>query len=149
MSDKPKVPALDGWFTMDEGQPHLIGSQCTSCGTYAFPPQKIKFCRNPDCESESFDSVQLSRTGKLWSFTNACYKPPAPFNAEDPFVPYTIAAVELDNEKMIVLGQAIKGIDVADLKAGMDMELVLEPLFEDEDDVKMTWKWKPTSQTTQ
>ena len=37
----------------------------------------------------------------------------------------------------------IEGIDVADLKAGMEMELVLETLFEDEESEKMTWKWKP------
>ena len=44
---------------------------------------------------------------------------------------------------MIVLGQAVEGVDVSQLKAGMDVELVLEKLFEDEQSVKMTWKWKP------
>ena len=54
-----------------------------------------------------------------------------------------LIAVELEKEKMIVLGQAVEGVDVSQLKAGMDVELVLEKLFEDEQSVKMTWKWKP------
>jgi len=60
-------------------------------------------------------------------------------------VPYTIIAVELEKEKMIVLGQAVEGVDVSQLKAGMDVELVLEKLFEDEQSVKLTWKWKPVA----
>lgn len=139
---KPIVPALEGWFTMDAEKPHLIGTQCKSCGTYYFPKQSL-FCKNPACNSDAFDEVQLSRTGKIWSFTNACYQPPEPYVAADPYVPYAIIAVELEKEKMIVLGQAVEGVDVSQLKAGMAVELVLEKLFEDEQSVKMTWKWKP------
>jgi uncharacterized OB-fold protein len=142
MTGKTIVPALEGWFTMDAEKPHLIGTQCKSCNTYYFPKQSL-FCKNPACNSDAFDEVQLSRTGKVWSFTNACYQPPEPYVAADPYVPYAIIAVELEKEKMIVLGQAVEGVDVSQLKAGMDVELVLEKLFEDEQSVKMTWKWKP------
>lgn len=142
MAEKPVVPALEGWFTMDEKTPHLLGTQCKHCSTYYFPKQNV-FCKNPDCDSEEFDEVELSRTGKIWSFTNACYQPPEPFVAPDPYVPYTIIAVELDKEKMVVLGQAVEGVDVKDLKAGQDVELVLDTLFEDEQARRLTWKWKP------
>lgn len=142
MTAKAIVPALEGWFTMDAAKPHLIGTQCKSCSTYYFPKQTL-FCKNPACNGDVFDEVQLSRTGKIWSFTNACYQPPEPYIAADPYVPYAIIAVELEKEKMIVLGQAVEGVDVSQLKAGMDVELVLEKLFEDEQSVKMTWKWKP------
>jgi len=141
MSSKPQVPVLDGWFTLDE-KPHLIGTQCTRCGTYYFPRQSL-YCKNPACDGEQFEEVKLSRTGKVWSFTNACYQPPEPYVSADPFVPYTIAAVELEQEKMIVLGQVVEGVNVSDLKAGMEMELVLAPLSEDEHAVKLTWKWQP------
>ncbi len=138
---KKQIPVLEGWFTMD-AQPHLIGTQCKACGTYYFPKQTV-FCKNPACNSETFDEVQLSRTGKVWSFTNAMYQPPEPFISPEPFVPYAIVAVELAKEKMIVLGQAADGTTVADLKAGMNMELVLEPMYGKEEDVeRMTWKWK-------
>ena len=142
MTNKEQVPALEGWFTMDAEKPHLLGSKCCSCGTFYFPKLSL-FCKNPACNSEEFEEVKLSRTGKVWSFTNSCYKPPEPFVAADPFVPYTIAAVELEAEKMTVLGQVVEGVGVEDLKAGMEMELVLETLFEDDESEKLTWKWKP------
>ena len=87
--------------------------------------------------------MELSRSGKIWSYTNACYKPPAPFVAEEPFEPYAIAAVELEKEQMIILGQVVKGVGTESLKVGQEVELVLEPLFEDDESVKITWKWKP------
>jgi uncharacterized OB-fold protein len=144
MSSKPRVAALEGWHTM-EPQPHLIGTQCEACGTYFFPKQS-DYCRNPNCDSTDFRDVELSRTGRIWSYTNACYKPPAPFVAQEPFVPYAIAAVELEKEKMVVLGQVIEGLTVADLKVGMPMELVLEALHETDTDIKVTWKWQPLAQ---
>ena len=142
MSSKPQVAAIEGWYTLDKDQPHLIGTQCTQCKTYFFPRQS-SYCRNPDCDGSEFVDVQLSRTGTIWSYTNACYKPPEPFVAAEPFVPYAIAAVELDREKMIVLGQVIEGVDVTQLKVGMKMELVLETLHEDAESDKLIWKWKP------
>ena len=89
----------------------------------------------------------MSRTGTLWSYTNACYKPPAPFVAAEPFEPYAIAAVQLEAEQMVVRGQVVEGTGVEALKVGMPMELVLEPLHETDDDVKITWKWQPMSAT--
>jgi uncharacterized OB-fold protein len=85
----------------------------------------------------------LSRTGLIWSYTNACYQPPPPFVAPEPFEPYAIAAVQLEKEQMVVLGQVVKGTDVSDLQVGMPVELVLEPLHETEEDIKLTWKWQP------
>jgi uncharacterized OB-fold protein len=63
--------------------------------------------------------------------------------AQDPFEPYAIAAVQLEEEQMVILGQVVGGLTVADLKVGMSMELVLEPLHETEEDIKVTWKWQP------
>ena len=148
MSDKPIAPAIDGWFTMDTDSPQLIGAQCDKCGTYYFPKQ-VSFCRNPACDGEAFSEVPMSREGKLWSYTNACYKPPAPYVAAEPFEPYAIAAVELEKEQMIVLGQVIQGVDVDQLKIGDPVELVLETLHEDEEDTKVTWKWQPANQGAQ
>ena len=144
MSGKPLAPAIEGWFTLTP-KPHLIGSRCRACGTYFFPKQS-DYCRNPACDSTDFEEVELSRTGHVWSYTNACYKPPEPFVAPEPFVPYTIAAVQLEKEQMVVLGQVVTGINVEDLKVGMPMELVLEPLHETDEDVKVTWKWQPLAQ---
>jgi uncharacterized OB-fold protein len=140
-STKTTVPAVEGWFELSE-HPRLLGTRCKRCKTYFFP-KETTFCRNPVCDSSDFEEIALSPTGKLWSFTNNCYAPPAPYVAPDPFVPYVVAAVELDTEKMVVLGQVVPGVKIEDLHAGMKMELALDTLFEDADKRYVVWKWRP------
>lgn len=141
---KTKIPAMDGWFTLDEAAPALIGTRCKGCGTYFFPKETV-VCRNPRCFSTELEEVELSRRGRVWSFTNNCYPPPEPYVASDPFEPYAIAAVELEAEKMVVLGQLADGISVDELEAGLEVELVLETLFEDDSNDYLIWKWRPTA----
>lgn len=141
MSIPARVAALEGWYTLED-PPHLLGSRCRACGTYYFP-RLATFCRNPGCEGTAFEEVKLSRTGRIWSYTNACYQPPPPYVASDPFVPFAIAAVELEAERMIVLGQVAAGVDVTQLKVGMRVELVLETLHADGGTERLVWKWKP------
>ena len=140
---KTRKPALEGWFT-DGDEPRLLGTQCQRCGTYFFPRQE-SYCRNPDCSSTELVEVPLSRRGKLWSFTNNCYAPPPPYVAPEPFEPYAIAAVELENEKMVVMGQVADGLGVEGLEAGMEMELVIDTLFEDDENEYTVWKWRPAA----
>jgi uncharacterized OB-fold protein len=140
---KARVPAVEGWFT-DGDEPALLGSRCTACGTYFFPRQATS-CRNPACDGREFDEVPLSRRGRVWSFTDNRYQPPAPYVSPDPFVPYGIAAVELAEERMVVLGQLAAGVDVATLRAGQEVELVVETLYEDEASEHLVWKWRPVA----
>ena len=145
MNARSRVAAIEGWYTLDD-PPHLLGSRCRSCGSYFFP-RLSTFCRNPACEGTAFEDVELSRTGRIWSYTNACYQPPPPYVAADPFVPFAIAAVELSAERMIVLGQVVAGVDVAQLKVGMPVELVLETLYSEGTTDRVVWKWKPQVRT--
>lgn len=143
MTEKTRAPAVEGLFTMHPSKPRLLGTHCRSCGTYFFPAEKT-FCRNPACNDPDLREVELSGTGKVWSYTSANYKPPAPFVAKEPFEPFAIAAVELEEEGITVLGQVADGIGVDSLRTGMAMELVLRELYEDDDHVYMTWNWKPS-----
>jgi len=142
MNQKTRTAAIEGWYTLDNDKPSLIGSQCSDCHSYFFPKQS-SYCKNPTCEGTEFSDVELSRTGKIWSYTNNCYQPPEPYISADPFKPYAIAAVELEKERMTVLGQVVEGVDVDQLKVGMEVELVVETLYEDEETDKVVWKWKP------
>jgi len=142
---KKQVPAIEGWFDSDGDEPHLLGSQCRECKSYFFPKESM-YCRNPGCAGTTFDEVPLSRTGTLWSFSEHHYQPPEPYVAPDPFVPYTVAAVELAHEKMVVLGQVASGVPARELRAGMPVELVLETLYEDDDSEYLVWKWKPLAE---
>jgi len=139
---KTRVPAVEGWFTGDETSPALFGSRCTRCGTYAFPKETF-FCRNPECDGTEFDEVPLSRRGRVWSYTDARYQPPVPYVAADPYVPFCIAAVELAQEKMVVMGQVVPEVRVEDLAVGTEVELVLDVLYEDDEHEYLVWKWRP------
>src|SRR3984885_194642 len=144
MAGTTQVPAIDGWFTTgdDGAAPALLGSRCTACGTYAFPAEQ-SFRRNPDCSSTTFETVELSRRGRIWSYTDARYQPPPPYRAADPYVPFCLAAVELTAEKMVVMGQVVPGVGVEDLSVGTDVELVTDVLYEDDDYEYLVWKWRP------
>ena len=138
------VPAVDGWFTTD-AEPHLVGTRCTTCGTVFFP-RASGFCRNPDCRGREFEDVALSRTGKVWSYTDAQYQPPPPYiAATDPYEPFALAAVELADERIVILGQVAKGFGVDDLKVGASVELVVEPLYEIDGVEHLMYRWKPVS----
>jgi uncharacterized OB-fold protein len=137
------VPAIEGWFTTD-AEPHLLGTTCSQCGTFFFPREET-LCRNPACQSTDLPEVRLSRTGTIWSYTNAGYQPPAPYvPTTDPYEPFAIAAVHLAAEDMVILGQVADGFGVDDLKVGDEVELVVETLFTEEGVDQLTWRWKPT-----
>ena len=142
MSQKPQVSAREGWFTLNPDNPRLLGSQCDECKTYYFPVHS-QYCRNPACDSESFTTLELSNKGKIWSYTNAGYAPPPPFVASDPHEVFAIAAVELEKEQLVVMGQMVKGVQVDDLKIGDEVELTLDTLFEDDEQEVIVWKWQP------
>jgi uncharacterized OB-fold protein len=141
-------PAIEGWFTTGE-QPALLGSRCQACATTYFPPLSGEgFCRNPACDGSEFAQVELSRRGRVWSYTDARYQPPAPYiPSTDPYEPFALAAVELEAEGITVLGQVADGYGVADLRVGAEVELVVETLnpaadVGGEDDL-LIWRWKP------
>ena len=137
-----RAPAIDGWFTIDDS-PALLGNRCTTCGTVFFPKVSF-FCRNPACSGEEFDEIRLSQRGRIWSFTDAQYQPPPPYiPRSDPHQPFAIAAVELAEEQMVVLGQIADGFGVNDLTVGQQVELVIEPLYADDDTEYVVYKWKP------
>jgi uncharacterized OB-fold protein len=140
---KPRVPVVEGLFREEaDGSGRLLGGLCPTCGASFFPKQ-WSFCANPACDGTELADVDLSARGTLWSFTDNRYAPPPPYPAREPFEPYGVAAVELADERMVVLGQLATGTDVATLSLGAAMELVVEPLYEDGESVRTVWKWKP------
>lgn len=138
------VPAVEGWFTTGS-EPRLLGTRCTSCGTVFFP-KAAGFCRNPDCRGREFEEVALSPRGTVWSYTDAQYQPPAPYiPAAEPYEPFALAAVELAEEQVVVLGQVAAGYGVDDLSVGASVELVVEPLYELDGVPHLIYRWKPVA----
>jgi hypothetical protein len=141
---RTQVPAVEGLFTMDPDTPHLIGARGISQGSYFFP--KDLAGSDPGCLGDELEEVLLSRTGKVWSYTTSDYPPPAPYMiTAEPYEPFVLAAVELDEQKLVVLGQMVPETALEDMTVGMRVELVLDVLYSDEDHDYMVWKWKPVS----
>ncbi|MEU6357055.1 zinc ribbon domain-containing protein [Streptomyces sp. NPDC047072] len=134
-----------GWFAGDGDDFTLIGTRCSACASVFFP-REDGHCRNPACAGGELAEVPLSRRGRVWSYTDSRYRPPSPYvtNPELPWEPYTLIAVELPAERIVVLGQAVPGVTVADLAVGMEVEVVPGVLDDDGETVWTTWQWRPT-----
>lgn len=145
---KTRVPAVEGLFTIDGGEARLIGGRVPGTDSYFFP--RHLGGADPRVGPVEPEEVLLSRRGRVWSYTTSHYPPPPPFvvNAE-PYEPITIAAVELEAEKMVVLGQCVAGVTPEDLEVGTEMELVADTLYSDDDCDYLVWKWCPVASATQ
>ncbi|WP_199486563.1 Zn-ribbon domain-containing OB-fold protein [Actinomadura logoneensis] len=143
---RQRRPAAEGWFTTADGVTRLLGTRCASCGTPYFPRNALA-CRNPGCPGprDGSDLVphEFSPRGRVWSYTDARYQPPPPYVPAEPFRPFAIVAVELADERMVVLGQAVPEVTVDDLAVGMEVELTEGVLFEDDEAVHTVWMWRP------
>jgi uncharacterized OB-fold protein len=138
-----RLPALGagGWFTEQDGAA-LLGSRCAACGTISFPPQR-GYCPNPACSGREFEAARLPPTGSVWSFTRIDFQPPPPYiPRDDPFRPFVLLAVEVDDCGIVVLGQAADGAGT-DWAVGSRVRLVTGTLYNEEGTDYIMWKWAP------
>jgi len=138
---KSQMPIIEGLFTWPSDDPHLIAGRCKTCHTIFFP----KFCQQhkPDCHPKIVEEIQLSKRGKLASFTILHIPPPPLFKIPPSQVPYAVGVIELP-EGLKVVG-LLTGCKWEDLKMYMDVEIVIEKLYENEEGIEaLTWKLKPT-----
>ncbi|MBI5966770.1 MAG: Zn-ribbon domain-containing OB-fold protein [Deltaproteobacteria bacterium] len=116
-------PSILTLCSTEDGQPHLVGSRCHSCGTVYFPQQTLCI----ECLQEgTLKEHPLSRRGKLYSFTIVERESLAPPGFK---VPYAYGYVELP-EGVRVLSKII-GWKPGTLKMGAGVELVVEEIRED------------------
>lgn len=141
---RTSTPVVAHWFAGEGADFRLLGTRCSACAAVFFPREDA-FCRNPGCAGGELVEARLSRRGRVWSYTDGRYRPPSPYvsDPELPWEPYTLIAVELAAERMVVLGQGVPGLSVADLEVGMEMEVVPGVLNEDDETTWTTWHWRP------
>lgn len=123
--------ALDGNLFATPLEPpenvRLKGSKCNDCGV-AFLG-KLAACEN--CQSMNITEYELPRHGKLYSFTMVRQKPPGGFRGPtDPFEPFPVGQVEMEDGVLFL--SRLAHVKFEDLKIGMDLEMVVEPLYVDE-----------------
>ena len=68
----------------------LVIQKCNACGTYRFPA--MQYCAN--CRSDSYDWVEASGKGKVFSWIVVNHPVPADIWGDD--VPYAVGLIELD-----------------------------------------------------
>jgi len=143
-ADKKQIPVADQLFTWPPSDdPRMIATKCKSCGSCFFP--RVPTCSNPDCKEKQTEDIQLSRRGRLQGYTVHFYEPPPPYYRSDPdnFTPYGIALVEFP-EGVAVVGQTTGCDPLKDLKAGMEMETMLERIYDDEEGNEVIgWRFRP------
>ena len=140
MTSGKRVPVTEGLFEETADGARLLGSKCATCGSTYFPKSPV--CHNPKCSGSAVADASFGPRGKLWSYSVQHYAPPPPAKFDEPYDPYTLGLVDLP-EGLRVLGR-ISTDGVEALKAGMDVELIIDRIHSDDDgnDV-VSWMFRP------
>jgi uncharacterized OB-fold protein len=140
MTTKNRVHAVEGLFAETADGPRLLGSKCRGCGAAYFPKDTV--CHNPDCRDPAMEDANFGPAGRIWGCAIQNYAPPPPVLTREPYEPYAMAMVDLD-DGLRVMGR----IDVDDpmkVKVGGKVELVVGGLCDDEDGNEIvTWMFRP------
>jgi uncharacterized OB-fold protein len=126
---------------LEGGRPALLGSRCSACGEVYFPT--ARGCTR--CCSTRLEPFDLGHRGRLWSWTVQGFCPKPPYDGagtEADFRPYGVGYVELACG--IKVESRLTLADPAQLRIGIEMELVLEPYRRDADGAAVhTYAFRP------
>jgi uncharacterized OB-fold protein len=115
---------VDGLFRDTAGGPRLIAGRCARC-------ERLHFPATPHCplcaEGEAHETL-VGPGGRLLLYTSIASRPPGYRGA----LPYGFGAVALDDVELRVITRLTEP-DVARLRPGLAMRLVIEPLFDDDE----------------
>lgn len=140
MTTANRVPVAEGLFAETTDGPRLLGSKCVTCATPYFP--KTVICRRPDCVESKIEDAQFGPRGTLWSYSIQHYPPPPPAKYDEPYSPYAMGMVDLDEGLRVLARISTSELDT--IKPGMAVELVIERLYGDaQGNEVMTWKFRP------
>jgi uncharacterized OB-fold protein len=129
-------PVHAGLFVTDAGGPHLLAAACAACTRLHFPAGAV--C--PYCAADGCREARVGPRGQLWLYTVVTTRPPGYRGA----VPYGFGAVELPGG-LRVLGRLTEAA-LDRLRPGMAVELVVEPLFTDDDGTPvLSYAWRPVA----
>jgi uncharacterized OB-fold protein len=125
------VPLRGGLFTIESDKFLLLGNRCEICDQLFFPSRPFCFT----CFSDRMETVKLGGKGKLYSFTTS-YMPSLHFKP-----PYTVGWIEL-LEGIRIFSPIIKR-EEQNLEIGMEVELVVEELWVEENKSIIGYKFRP------
>jgi uncharacterized OB-fold protein len=116
-------------------EPQLLAGRCKNCEEVTFPRQTG--C--PNCCMDDIEPVKIGPEVTLYSFTNVNH--PVPEGYKGP-IPYGVGLVDFPEGPRIVAH--LTEHDPEKLKVGMDMIMVIDKMFEDEEGHEVIgFKFKP------
>jgi len=127
------VPFKEGLIEEVSGKWALVGCRCKQCGKIIYPCREV--CLH--CLGRDMEKLNLSRQGELYSFT-IVHMPSEHFEP-----PYAIGWVELP-EGIKIFSQ-IRGWQEHSLEIGMDMELAVEKLWDEEGKEIIGYIFRPSA----
>jgi uncharacterized OB-fold protein len=119
MTTPTQIPFVD-YLVLDDGDPHLIAHECTSCGARFFDRRNA--CAS--CFADDFKTVRIATEGELRSFTIVAFAAPGVD------VPFVAGVVDCD-------GTSVRGNlmniepDPQHVELGMKVRLATYSLGED------------------
>lgn len=128
---KAKVLLSDKLFETRDNILQLIGSKCGKCTKVCFPFKNI--C--PYCLNDEVERVYLGNNGTIYSFTIVY------MDSERYKAPYALGWILLQNG-LRIFGQ-IRGWETFDLKIGMNMEIMIGTLWEEEEKEVIGYFFRP------
>ncbi len=133
-----KFPVRQGLFTCASDpivKPQLIAGKCLDCGEPIFPKPII--C--PNCQGQKIKELKLSQRGRIYSCTVVMQQPRPYYKGP---VPYGLGFVEIPEG--IRIETLFTDCDPELLQIGMEVELVIERLYENEEGQELlTYKFRP------
>jgi uncharacterized OB-fold protein len=126
-----RVPFHEGLFVEDAEGARLIANKCRSCGQIFFPSKNMCL----ECFGEELEEVSLSRKGKLYTYAISR----VPVHHYNP--PHATGYIDLPEGVRVFA--PIKGWEEHPLKIGMEMELIIDKLWEEEGKDMIGYKFRP------
>jgi len=127
---QPSALTQPFWDAARKGELRI--QRCDRCARYRFYPTAV--CSA--CGSQDATWTRMSGRGSVFSWIVIRRAIEAAWNDA---VPFTVAVVELDEQKGLLVPGTLTGVEPADVVAGMPVEVWFEPVS---DDVSLT-RWKP------
>lgn len=124
--------------------PHLPASRCPECSTYSFPRYQGR-CTNSLCSRErDVEDVELGREGYLWSFTRVLW-PRGVRRPAGVAELYTAVAIQLVEERLLIIGLAGSNVDCEGLVVGQSMQMVRSFCLEPASIGMCIGEWRPVA----
>jgi uncharacterized OB-fold protein len=115
---------VDGLFRDTADGPRLVAGRCQRCERLHFPA--TPHC--PLCAAGDAHETLVGPAGRLLLYTSIASRPPGYRGA----MPYGFGVVALDDVDLRVITRLTEP-DVARLRPGLSVRLVIEPVFDDDD----------------